>query len=152
MIKAWIQLIIFSSKCINTEKIDNCESLNQEIVQNALLSNILIMSINCVENHVHFLIYLNEKLSIGKTTDLLKNITLVKLREKQFIELDFRWKDEYLAITISPALVEKERLLIQQQQQLHLKSSLHDEIEMLLHEEEERYLNLSTSDIMSESN
>ncbi len=151
MIKAWIQLIIFTSKRIETKKPDYWVNIYQEIVQNALAADILVMAMNCIENHFHFLIYINDKQSIEKITKQLKNITVVKLKEKQLVEFDFNWEDEYVALSVSPALAEKERSLIDQQHLWHSKISLDDEIKMLLNEGEEKYHDLSTSAKLTEN-
>lgn len=84
--------------------------LLQHIKENSFKKEIHIDSLNCVSDHIHMLVSLGSDQSIAKIIGLIKGESSNWVNKQEFRTSKFEWQDEYIAISVSPSVVDKVRL------------------------------------------
>lgn len=126
-IKIWIHLI-FSTK--NREKIITKElksNLLTHIKENSITKNIYIVCLNCVTDHIHFLLSLSNDQTISKVAQLIKGESSFWINKNKLINGKFEWQDDYIAISVSESMVDKVKEYISTQEEHHKKKSFSEE-------------------------
>lgn len=127
----WIHLI-FATKNrerILTHKIRNevCEFLRNESV----LKGYYVDSINGFENHLHLLYKQSLTESISDSVKWFKGRSSKWINNKYELKTQFRWQQGYGVISISKENLERTRNYIYNQERMHRKRKLDDEIKWL---------------------
>jgi REP element-mobilizing transposase RayT len=101
--------------------------LLQHIKENSFKKDIHIDSLNCVSDHIHLLVSLGSDQSIAKVIGLIKGESSNWVNKQEFSNTKFEWHDEYIAISVSPSVVDKVRVYIFNQEEHHKKKTFADE-------------------------
>ncbi len=105
---------------------ENRSLILNHIRENAKSKNILIYSINGCRDHVHCLISLLPEQNIAKVIQLIKGESSYWVNKENLCK-NFKWADEYFAVSISESQVEKVKNYIQNQEIHHKKKSWEEE-------------------------
>ncbi len=101
--------------------------LLQHIKENSFKKYIHIDSLECVSNHIHLLISLGADQTIAKTIGLIKGESSNWVNKQSFSRVKFEWQEEYIAISVSPSVIDKVRVYISRQEEHHKKKTFADE-------------------------
>ncbi len=96
------------------------------ILTNAKTKGILIYSINGYRDHIHCLISLLPEQNIAKVIQLIKGESSYWVNKENLCK-NFKWADEYFAVSISESQVEKVKIYIQNQEIHHKKKRWEEE-------------------------
>lgn len=99
------------------------------IKENAKQKDIYLDSINCVSDHIHFLISLKGEQSISKVAMLLKGESSFWVNKNKLSNFKFEWQDEFIAVSVSESVVAKVRTYIADQEKHHKTKSFVEEYE-----------------------
>ncbi|MDW7681813.1 MAG: IS200/IS605 family transposase [bacterium] len=102
------------------------------IRENARHKGIHLDFINGHLEHLHTLISLKSDQSIAKVAQLLKGESSYWVNQKQLINTEFNWQEEYIALSVSHSAVDKVREYIKNQQQHHQKRTFAEEYKLFL--------------------
>ena len=130
--KVWLH-IIWSTK--NREKIITKELkplLLEHIKENSLKKEIFIDSMNCVNNHIHLLIFLGREQSISKLVMLIKGESSNWVNKNKLLKGKFEWQDEYIAVSVSESVVNNVREYIKNQEDHHRTKSFKEEYNLYI--------------------
>jgi REP element-mobilizing transposase RayT len=97
--------------------------LLQHIKENSLKKDILIDSMNCVQDHIHVLISLGIEQTISKVAMLIKGESAYWVNKQKLIKEKFEWQDEYIALSVSKSAIAKVRDYISNQEEHHRKKT-----------------------------
>ncbi len=125
--------IIWSTK--NREKVINDELkpvLIDHIKSNCAIINIHLDTVNCVEDHIHLLISQDAEQSISKIVQLIKGESAHWINQNNLIATTFEWQNEYMAISVSPLIIDRVRVYIKNQEKHHSTVSYDEEEENLI--------------------
>ena len=131
-IKIWIHLI-FSTK--NRDKLISRElkpKLLDHIRQNAKSKNIYIDFINCVEDHCHILISLGAGQSISEVARLIKGESSNWINKNKRMKINFKWQEEYIAVSVSESQVNNVRNYIKNQEEHHRIKTFSEEYNIFI--------------------
>ena len=131
-IKIWIHLI-FSTK--NRDKLISRElkpKLLDHIRQNAKSKNIYIDFINCVEDHCHILISLGAGQSISEIARLTKGESSNWINKNKRMKINFKWQEEYIAVSVSESQVNNVRNYIKNQEEHHRIKTFSEEYNIFI--------------------
>jgi putative transposase len=103
--------------------------LIEHIKSNAKEKGIFILAINCVQDHIHFLISLGADQTIGKVVQLIKGESSHWINKNQFLRGKFEWQDDYIAVSVSTSILEKVKDYISNQEEHHRIKSFSEEVE-----------------------
>src|SRR3989442_12716863 len=126
-IRIWVHLI-FSTK--NREKIISSSlkpKLLPHIKENAAVKKIYIDFLNCVSDHIHILLSLNDGQDISKIAQLIKGESSFWVNQNKLIPVKFEWQDEYIAVSVSESMVDKVRDYIKNQEEHHRIKTFQEE-------------------------
>ena len=130
--KIWVHLI-WSTKNrqpLITKKLK--PQLLMHIRENAWKKKIFLDQINCVKDHCHALISLGTEQTISKVAMLIKGESSHWINSNQLIDGFFQWQDEYIAVSVSDAKMNKIRNYIKIQEEHHLKKTFKEEYNLFL--------------------
>ncbi len=130
--KIWIHLI-FSTKNrspLITEELKPL--LIGHIITNAKEKNIFIDSINCVFDHIHILVSMNNDHSVSKVVQLLKGESSFWVNKQQLSKYRFEWQEEYIALSVSDSITGKVRKYIKNQAEHHRVKTFTEECESIM--------------------
>ena len=102
------------------------------IRENARTKNIFIDFINGYTDHVHCLVSLGDKLSIGEIAQLIKGESSFWINKNKLIREKFGWQDEYLAIGVGDDKLGIVRNYIANQEEHHKKLSFGQEYDKFI--------------------
>lgn len=91
---------------------------------------IRLVSVNGVENHIHFLIQLMPAQNLAQVLRAIKSESARWLNETKLIAEPFEWDEEYAASTVSPGNVKQVMDYIGRQEEHHLSKTLESELEV----------------------
>lgn len=131
-IRIWIHLI-FSTK--NRDRLISGElkpKLLKHIRENAKKKDIYIDFINCVEDHCHILISLGSSQAISETARLIKGESSNWANKNKLSKTNFRWQEEYIAVSVSESQVNKVRNYIKNQEEHHRIKTFSEEYNLFL--------------------
>ncbi|HEX6983679.1 MAG TPA: IS200/IS605 family transposase [Balneolaceae bacterium] len=103
--------------------------LFQSIKQDSLENELLLDSINGIEDHVHCLLRILPAQQLSDIVKQLKGASSRWINQKEFYDFQFFWQTGYGALSVSPADVNKIRQYIFDQEKHHKKWKLDEEIE-----------------------
>lgn len=102
------------------------------IFQNARTKSIGIMAISGHKDHCHCLISLKSDQTLRKTMQLLKGESSYWVNKTNLLSgtvfNKFEWQDEYYITSVSPRALTRVKNYIHNQEEHHIKNSLHDEL------------------------
>jgi len=131
-IKIWLH-------CVWSTKNRDCRipfsfrpDLLKHLRDNARAKNIILDYINVHEDHVHALINLGKQQSVAEVMHLLKGESSFWINSQRVLPYQFEWQDDYFALSISHAHVDRVRHYIKHQDEHHRKVSLEQEAGLLL--------------------
>ena len=126
-IKVWIHFVwsVKNRQPLLTDEIR--QNVFQHIRENARSKEIHIDFINGYVDHVHCLISLGSDQTVEKIMQLIKGESSFWINKNQLCKTKFEWQDEYFAVSVSEAFVEKVRGYIAKQEEHHRKQSFDDE-------------------------
>ena len=131
-IRIWIH-IIFSTK--NREKLIFSElktKLLNHIKENAKKKDIYIDFINCVEDHCHILLSLGASQSISEVARLMKGESSNWINKNKLSKTNFKWQEEYIAVSVSESQVDKVRDYIKNQAEHHRIKTFSEEYNLFI--------------------
>jgi REP element-mobilizing transposase RayT len=99
----------------------------QHIRENAKEKNIFIDFINGHNDHCHCLISLGIDQTIQKIMQLIKGESSFWINKQELTMQKFEWQDEYFAVSVSEAIVDKVRVYIKNQEEHHRHQSFPQE-------------------------
>ena len=101
--------------------------LYEHIKINANKKSIYIDHINGTEDHIHALISLKGEQSASKVAFLLKGESSHWINANKLTRMKFEWQNEFIAISVSEALLPQVREYIRNQEVHHMKKSFTEE-------------------------
>jgi REP element-mobilizing transposase RayT len=101
--------------------------LLSHIKENAKEKNILLDTINCVQDHIHILFFLLPNQKLSDVLQLIKGESSFWVNRNKLIKTKFEWQDEYIALSVSESVVPKVRNYIVNQEEHHRKKKFMDE-------------------------
>ncbi len=125
-LKIWIH-VIWSTKNRNSLISKNLKPVLME--HNAAGKGIYIDFLNCVSDHIHFLISLHSDQTISNVVQLLKGESSFWVNKEKLTNFKFEWQDEYIAVSVSESQVNKIRDYIRNQDVHHQKRTFSEEHE-----------------------
>jgi putative transposase len=92
-----------------------------------------VATINGNLDHVHLLFLLNPLLSLHEIIRFIQGVSQRWYHTHDFKSgyFKFKWQEGYCAYSVSESAVEKVKLYIDQQKEIHAKTSFYEEIERL---------------------
>ena len=81
--------------------------LLEHIRENAKKKNILLDTINCVQDHIHILFFLMPSQKLSDVLQLIKGESSFWVNRQKLKSTKFEWQDEYIAISVSQSVIEK---------------------------------------------
>jgi len=114
----------------NREKIITKELkpiLLKHIKENAEEKNILLDSINCIQDYIHILFFLHPNQKLSEVLQLVKGESSFWVNTNKLIKTKFEWQDEYIAVSVSESVIERVRKYIANQEEHHRRKSFMDE-------------------------
>ena len=124
---------IWATKNRNPIITDNLKLLLlSHIKENSIKKEILIDTLNCVEDHIHLLISLGTEQTIFKRAMLIKGESSFWANKQKIIKQQFEWQDEYIALSVSESAIKKVRQYILNQEEHHEKKTFTQEYEEFL--------------------
>ncbi len=125
--------IIWSTK--RREKLiapENRFFLLKHIKENSLEKKIFIDTVNCVSDHIHFLISLSRDQTISKVVGNIKGESSCWWNKNALSKTKFEWQDEYIALSVSESIAQKVRDYIKNQEDHHKKKSFAEEYSLFI--------------------
>ena len=101
--------------------------LLDHIKKNAKDKNILLDTINCVQDHIHILFFLLPDQKLSDVLRLVKGESSFWVNRKKLKTTKFEWQDEYIAVSVSESVINRVRKYIKNQEEHHKKKSFMDE-------------------------
>ena len=127
-VNVWIH-VVFSTK--KREPILR-SAIRPLIFQHILTYNrekeIYIDSINGYTDHVHLLVSLKSTQTIADVMKAIKGESSNWINKQQIIEGDFRWQNDYFAVSVSQSHLERVRRYIFGQEDHHSQQSYYEEM------------------------
>ena len=108
------------------------DQICQHIIENAMLKNIHIDSINGFHDHLHCLMQLNNELSLAKQIQLIKGESSFWINNNKILKQKFHWANEYFAASVSGDKLKTIRGYISNQQDHHKKITFEQEYQRFL--------------------
>jgi putative transposase len=105
--------------------------VKRKIIQDCKAQKIYLQSINGYKDHLHCLISLGREQTIAYVVQQIKGGSSNWLNGKYFQNSEFRWQDDYFAISVSESQVQKVVSYIKNQERHHATNSFDDEVEEL---------------------
>ncbi len=102
------------------------------IKENSLKKDIHILSLNCVEDHIHLLVSLGTEQTIFKIAMLIKGESSFWVNSQNLIKHKFEWRDDYIALSVSESAIGKVQQYIANQEEHHKKKTFTQEYEEFL--------------------
>jgi putative transposase len=99
---------------------------------NAEAKNIILDYINAHEDHVHALINLGKQQNMADVVHLLKGESSFWINRQKILPFEFKWQDDYFAMSVSPSHVDRVRHYIKNQDDHHKHMSLEEETKLLM--------------------
>jgi len=103
--------------------------LIEHIKSKAKIKGIFIDTVNCVMDHIHFLVSLGSDQAISKIVQLIKGESSHLVNENKLIKGKFEWQDDYIAISVSKSILDKVRKYITNQEEHHRTKSFLEEVD-----------------------
>lgn len=102
------------------------------IRENAKTKNIYIDFINGYIDHIHCLVSLGDKLSIGEIAQLIKGESSFWINKNKLTKQKFGWQDEYLAVGVGDDKLKIVRNYIAMQEEHHKKVTFNQEYDKFI--------------------
>jgi putative transposase len=128
-VRLWVH-VVFATK--NREPVLKKEIrhlLYEHIQEQARLKSIMLDCINGYEDHVHCLVALHANQTTAKVVQAIKGESSHWLNRSTLLEARFEWQDDYYAVSVSEAHVQKVRRYIAGQEEHHQYVSYWEEAE-----------------------
>lgn len=106
-------------------------SLFKYVKRHAQQKEIIVDTINGIEDHVHCLVRVKPIQSVVKIVKQLKGSSSRWINSKNVIEMPFAWQVGYGAISVSPSGINKVRQYIIHQERHHEEWNLGEELARL---------------------
>lgn len=90
--------------------------------------------INGVEDHIHLLCVMSKNIALAKLVEEIKRHSSRWIKTKGTYYNQFSWQGGYGSFSVSPSLLDKTKLYIQNQQKHHKKLSFKEEYLLFLKE------------------
>jgi putative transposase len=105
------------------------QNVLDHIRENAEKKKIRIVLINGVSNHLHCLLLMYADQCIAQIMQLIKGESSFWVNKQRLVTGKFEWADEYYAVSVSEADVERVRNYIRNQEEHHRKKSWDEEVD-----------------------
>ena len=99
----------------------------KHIKENAEKKGVFIDVVNGYSDHCHCLISLSSDQTIEKIVNLIKGESSHWINQEKLTRCQFRWQNEYFAVSISESILEDVRNYIINQENHHKKKTFADE-------------------------
>lgn len=96
--------------------------------QHAQQKDVIVDTINGVEDHVHCLVRLKSTQSVAQIAKQLKGSSSRWISSKNVSKMPFSWQAGYSALSVSPSEIHRVRKYIIHQEEQHAKWNLDQEI------------------------
>jgi REP element-mobilizing transposase RayT len=100
----------------------------EHIRMNAKEKQIYIDRLNGHTDHLHCLFGLNADMTISKTLQLIKGESAYWINKEKITPLKFEWANEYYAVSVSEADLDRVRTYIDNQEEHHKKATFTEEV------------------------
>jgi len=104
------------------------QSVLSHIIKHAKDKEIYIDRLNGVADHLHCLFGLNADTSIAKTMQLIKGESAYWINKEKVTPIRFEWTNEYYAVSVSEADLDRVRTYIDNQEEHHKKATFTEEV------------------------
>ena len=129
-VRIWVHLV-FSTK--NRKPFLRSKELRlkvfQHIKENAKNKGIYMDSIGGHTNHVHCLISLGREQSVSKVAQLIKGESSYWINKSELIKSDFKWQNDFWAVSVSESHLNAVRKYIKNQEEHHRVISFTEEVD-----------------------
>ena len=126
-VRIWVHLV-FSTK--NRQPLLNNKiryEVQNHIIQNCAEKKIFLRAINGYTEHLHCLISLGRDQCISKVAQLIKGESSTWINSNNLISDNFKWQDDYFAVSVSESLVSMVIEYINNQETHHARISFNEE-------------------------
>ena len=131
-VRIWVHLV-FSTK--NRQPLLNNKiryEVQNHIIQNCAEKKIFLRAINGYTEHLHCLISLGRDQCISKVAQLIKGESSIWINSNNLISDNFKWQDDYFAVSVSESLVNMVIEYINNQETHHARISFNEESDQLV--------------------
>lgn len=104
------------------------QTVIDHIRKNAKDKQIYIDRLNGHTDHLHCLFGLNADMTIAKTLQLIKGESAYWINREKVTPLKFEWANEYYAVSVSEADLDRVRTYIDNQEEHHKKATFTEEV------------------------
>lgn len=108
------------------------EKVFQHIKQNAKEKGIYIDSVNGFSDHCHWLLSLDNEQTISKVAQMIKGESSFWINKEKLIDGEFKWQNDYFAVSVSQSHLPDLRKYIWNQDEHHKKTSYTEEMDNFL--------------------
>ena len=132
--------LVWATKCrepLLSKKIR--QHVFKHIEENAKKKGIQIDEINGHEDHAHVLLSMHANQSIAEIAQLIKGESSYWINKNNLIPGKFEWQDDYFAVSVSEADVNRVREYIRNQETHHTHKTFHEEYTALMKEYESAF-------------
>ena len=102
------------------------------IRENARQKEIYIDRLNGYSDHLHCLFALNSGMTVSKALQLIKGESAYWVNKEGLTSFQFEWANEYYAVSVSEADLERVRRYIDNQEEHHRKKTHAEEVEEVM--------------------
>jgi len=102
------------------------------IIESARTKGIVVNSLGGAEEHLHLLVSLGAEQSIAELSRSLKNDVAAWINDQQLVTEEFKWQDDYYAVSVSEHDIRRVRRHIRRQDQHHHKQSFAEEYQTFI--------------------
>ncbi|WP_066832815.1 IS200/IS605 family transposase [Rufibacter ruber] len=102
------------------------------IRENAREKGIFLDFISGYADHCHCLVSLGTDQTIQKVAQLIKGESSYWINKHRLTASEFKWQDEYFAVSVSASMLDKVREYIKRQEEHHSKKTFQEECDELI--------------------
>ncbi len=130
-VKLWVH-IIFSTKNREPFLVPPYEyEIYHRMRENLYKLSCEVLALNGMEDHLHILLKLPATKSIAEIVRYVKGETSHWFNEQYIPTHALYWQDGYAALSVSESLLDKVKVYIDYQKEIHKKRSLEEELKMM---------------------
>ena len=130
-VRIWIHLV-FSTKNREPSLTSEIRStVFNHIKENCESKGIYLRAINGWSDHCHCLISINKDMSISKVAQLIKGESSTWIN-KQKLSINFKWQDDYFAVSVSESKLASVIKYIENQEDHHRYKSFSEEYDKFI--------------------
>jgi putative transposase len=130
-VRIWVHVVFTTQRREPNLTSDIRHSLVAHITENCRAKGIYLDSIGGWVDHLHLLISLGREQDIAKVIMLIKGESAHWLNQQKLLHGNFRWQDDYFAISVAESQLDRVRAYIARQEEHHKATPFDKELSTL---------------------